>query len=174
MSCVIGLLNEGKVYIASDGIATTDDGEKRPIIVNKVFKNSKYLIGFTGSVRTGQLIGPKFFTPPTNIYELPDAVREVLCEKGSLVVSNETQQHLTACNFLIGYQGRLFEILMDFQLNEVMGDFTAVGSGSPYAMGALYASKKWNSPEKRLKAALGAACEYDTSCGLPYTIEVME
>ena len=174
MSCVIGLVNGGKVYIASDGIATTDDGEKRPIICNKVFKNKNYLIGFTGSVRTGQIIGAKFFDPPQNVYELPDAIRESLTEKGSIVISNETQQQLTSCNFLVGFQGRLFEILMDFQLNEVLGDYTAIGTGAPYAMGALFASKKWNSPEKRLKAALGAACEYDTSCGPPYTIEIME
>ena len=67
MSCVIGLLHEGKVYIASEGIATTDDGEKRPIIANKVFRNDKYLIGFTGSVRSGQILGPKFFEPNKSV-----------------------------------------------------------------------------------------------------------
>jgi len=174
MSCVIGLLHEGSVYIASDGIATTDDGEKRPIIATKIFKNKDYLIGFTGSVRTGQLVGPKFLDPPSSIYDLPDAIREILSEKGSLVISNETQQHLNACNFLIAHKNRLFEMLMDFQMNEVMGDFSAIGSGSPYAQGALHATTKWNSAEKRLKAALNAACEYDMSCGLPYTIEKME
>lgn len=174
MSCVIGLLHDGKVYVASDGIATTEDGEKRPIIATKVFTNKDYIIGFTGSVRTGQLAGPKFFDPPASIYDLPDALREQLGDKGSLVISNETQQHLNACNYILAYKGRLFEMLMDFQLNEIMGNFTAIGSGSPYAMGALFATQRSNFPERRLKTALRAACEYDMSCGLPYTIEIME
>ena len=174
MSCVIGLLHDGKVYVASDGIATTDDGEKRPIVANKIFTNKNYIIGFTGSVRTGQLAGPKFFDPPENIYDLPDALREKLGEKGSLVISSDTQQHLNACNYIIAYRGRLFEMLMDFQLNEIMGSYSAIGSGAPYAMGALFASRNINFPERRLKTALKAACEYDMCCGLPFTIEVME
>ena len=46
--------------------------------------------------------------------------------------------HMQPCNFLIAYKERLYEILMDFQLNEVMGNFTAVGSGAAYAMGAMH------------------------------------
>jgi ATP-dependent protease HslVU (ClpYQ) peptidase subunit len=174
MSCVVGLLNNGELYMGSDGVATTDDGERRPIIATKVFTNKEYLIGFTGSVRTGQLAGPKFFEPPSNIYDIPDALRENFLEKGSLVVSNETQQHLMSSNFLIGYKGRLFEILIDFQLNEVRGDFTAIGSGATYAMGSLFATKKWNSPEKRVLNSLQAASQFDRSCGKPFTIEVMK
>ena len=55
-----------------------------------------------------------------------------------------------------------------------MGNFTAIGSGATYAMGSLFATKKWKSPEMRVLNALDAACEYDRSCGKPYTIEVME
>ncbi|MHA1816661.1 MAG: hypothetical protein ACTSX1_11685 [Candidatus Heimdallarchaeaceae archaeon] len=174
MSCVIGLLQDGKLYIGSDGIATTEEGERRPIIATKIFTNKGYLIGFTGSVRTGQLIGPKYFDPPTNIYELSDSIREHILQKGSLIVSGETQQHLQSCNFLVGYQGRLFEILIDFQMNEISGAFTAIGSGAVYSFGSLFATKKWKSSEKRIINALDAACEYDRSCGRPYTIEVME
>lgn len=174
MSCVIGLLQNGKLYIGSDGIATTDDGEKRPIIATKVFTNKGYLMGYTGSIRTGQLVGPKHFNPPSNVYELPDLIRQHILEKGSLIINGETQQHMHSCNFLIGYQGRLFEILIDFQLNEIMGNFTAIGSGATYAMGSLFATKKWTSPENRILNALEAASEYDRSCGRPFMIEVME
>ena len=174
MSCVVGLLSNGHLYIGSDGIATTEDGERRPIIATKIFTNKEYLIGFTGSVRTGQLVGPKFFDPPGNIYDMPDAIRELLLEKGSAVINSETQQHLQSCNFLLGYKGRLFEILIDYQLNEIRGDFTAIGSGATYAMGSLFATKKWKDPEKRVINSLQAASEYDRSCGLPFTIEVMK
>jgi ATP-dependent protease HslVU (ClpYQ) peptidase subunit len=173
MSCVVGLLQNGKLYLGSDGLATTEDGERRPVICIKIFTNKDYLIGYTGSVRHGQILTPKFFDPPNNIYELPDAAREAFEAKGAMLLSDNGQQ-LTASNFLIGYQGRLFEILIDFQMNEVYGNFTSIGSGATYAMGSLFATKKWNSPERRIKNALDAAKEYDRSCGRPYTIEVMK
>jgi ATP-dependent protease HslVU (ClpYQ) peptidase subunit len=173
MSCVIGLLNEGKLYMASDGLATTEDGERRPVICIKLFKNKNYLIGYTGSVRHGQVLGPKFFEPPTNIYDFPDAAREKFIESGC-ILTTENNQQVHGSNILIGFNGRLFEVLIDFQINEVSGDFTSIGSGSQYAMGSLFATKKWKSPEKRIINALDCAKEYVGSCGKPYTIEVME
>jgi len=172
MSCVVGLLQNGKLYMGSDGIATTEDGEKRPVICIKVFTNKKYLLGYSGSVRHGQLVGPRHFDPPTNVLDFPDEIREIFEEKGA-ILSTETGQQMHACNFLIGHEGRLYELLIDFQMNEVFGSFTSIGSGAPYAMGSLFATQKWNSPEKRIKNALDAACEYDRSCGEPYTIEIM-
>lgn len=173
MSCVVGLLNNGSIYMGADGVATTDEGEKRPIIADKIFKNKNYLMGFTGSVRTGQLAAPKFLNPPSNIYDLPDALRELLIEKGSLLI-NDSQQHLQSCNFLVGYQGRLFEILSDFQLNEIRGNFTAIGSGGTYAMGSLFSTKKWKSPINRITSALEAASYFDGSCGKPFMFDVIE
>jgi ATP-dependent protease HslVU (ClpYQ) peptidase subunit len=173
MSCVIGLLQDGKLYMGSDGIATTEDGEKRPVICFKVFRNGKYLIGYTGSVRHGQLIAPRKFSPPTNILDFPDDIRVQFEEHGA-ILSTDTGQQVHNSNILIGWKGRLYEILIDFQMNEVFGSYTAIGSGAAYAMGSLFATRKWTSPEARLKNALDAACEFDRSCGEPYTIEVME
>ena len=34
--------NDGKLYMGSDGIATTEDGEKRPIVATKIFTNREY------------------------------------------------------------------------------------------------------------------------------------
>ena len=157
MSCVVGLLQNGKLYMGSDGIATTEDGEKRPVICIKVFTNKKYLLGYSGSVRHGQLVGPRHFDPPTNVLDFPDEIREIFEEKGAILSTER----------------RLYELLIDFQMNEVFGSFTSIGSGAPYAMGSLFATQKWNSPEKRIKNALDAAFEYDRSCGEPYTIEIM-
>lgn len=173
MSCVVGLLQNGDLYMGSDGIATTEQGEKRPVVCVKIFRNGEYLIGYTGSVRHGQLLNPRVFTPPEDIYDFPEAIREIYVEKGA-ILSSESGQQMYSSNILIGHKGRLFELLIDFQMNEVFGSFTSIGSGSPYAMGSLYATRKWNSPENRIKNALDAACEYDSSCGLPYTIESMK
>jgi len=173
MSCVVGLIQNGMVYIGSDGLATTEEGERRPVICIKIFTNKEYLIGFAGSVRHGQLLGPKFLDAPASVYDFPDAIREVFIEKGA-IMTTDTGQQMHNSNILIGHKGRLFELLIDFQINEVMGNFTAIGSGSTYAMGSLFATKKWKTPENRIINALNAAKEYDRSCGLPFTIETMK
>ena len=173
MSCVVGLLKDGKLYMGSDGRATTDDGEKRPIVATKLFWNEDFLIGFAGSVRTGQLLKADYFEVPDDVLELPDAIRDHLCDKGSLATSDD-QLSVQNCNFLIGYNGRLYEILTDFQLNEVYGSFLVIGSGSQYAMGSLFTSKRVKSGEKRVLLALKAAAKFDSACGPPYFIEVME
>lgn len=175
MSCVVGVIHDGKVYIGADGLATTNEGEKRPIITNKVFRNGKYLFGFTGSVRTGQVLYSRYFTPPRDIYDMPDSIREHMAQKGTLL-TNEEQAQAHAANFLIGFNGRLFEILIDFQMNEVSGNYTALGSGGPYALGSLFTTRKSYKmkPENRIIRALEAASQFDASCGPPFMTEVIE
>ena len=171
MSCVIGLVQDGHVYLGADGYATTEEGERRPIIARKLIRNKGYLIGYTGSVRTGQIMGQHDFDPPDNIDDLSESLRQHLYERGC-VATNEVNLQMTACNFLVVYGERLYEILMDFQLNEVMGNFTAVGSGAPYAMGAMHILNKINmKPIEKLEMALKTAAAYHTTCGPPYDFE---
>jgi ATP-dependent protease HslVU (ClpYQ) peptidase subunit len=173
MSCVVGLLKDGKLYMGSEGRATTDEGENRPIIATKMFWNGPYLLGFAGSVRTGQLLKPQYFDPPDDISEFPDSMIELLGNKGSLATSDD-QLSMQNCNVLVGFENRLYEILSDFQLNEVYGDYLSIGSGASYALGSLYTSRRVKSAEKRVTLALQAACFFDTSCGPPFFIEIME
>ena len=111
MSCVVGLIQNGMVYIGSDGLATTEEGERRPVICIKIFTNKEYLIGFAGSVRHGQLLGPKFLDAPASVYDFPDAIREVFIEKGA-IMTTDTGQQMHNSNILIGHKGRLFELLI--------------------------------------------------------------
>jgi len=171
MSCVIGLVQDGHIYLGADGYATTEEGERRPIIARKLVRNKDYIFGYTGSVRTGQLIGPHDFDPPDNIDDLSEALRQHLYERGC-VATNEINLQMQACNFLVVYGERLYEILMDFQLNEVMGNYTAVGSGAPYAMGALYVLDRTKlQAVDKIEMALKAASEYHTTCGPPFDYE---
>jgi len=173
MSCVVGLIQNGKIFIGSDGRATTGDGETRPIKTIKVFRNGKYLIGYTGSVRTGQVLQERYFEAPDDIFEFPDAIREHLGNKGTLL-ANDEQAQMQNANFLIAFENSLYEILIDFQLNEIDGGFTSIGAGATYALGSLHTtSKLMLSPEERVNAALEAACRYETSCGKPLDIQVL-
>lgn len=173
MSTVVGLKYKGDIWLGADSLASTEDGEIRPLKAKKIFRNGPYLIGFIGSVRGGQILFPDYFEPPRDIKDLPDAIIEQCEEKGCLVQTDD-QRSAHGCNFLVGYKGKLFEILIDFQLNEI-DDYTAVGAGSTYAIGSFYTSANIEgvklSPEDRVMLALKAAATFNSSTGGDLIIE---
>ena len=137
MSCVIGLIHRKQVFLGSDGIASTDDGDARPIHAVKIFSRGSFLIGFAGSIRTGQIIQRSSYRLPKRIWGWPDLIREQITIKGAM--TNQDQAEIQTCNFIIGYKGKLYEVLADFQMNEVNHHgYTAIGSGSPIAFGSLF------------------------------------
>ena len=175
MSCVVSIVKNGKIYMGADGFATTGDGEKRSIVANKLYFNREYLIGYTGSVRTGQVLGPGKFDPPAKIEDFADEAREHLYEKGCVMNSDEHGQ-IQGSNFLIGFQGKIYELLIDFQLNETRGDCNSIGAGATYAFGSLYTTgfAKNITPHGRIMMALNAASNYANSCGPPFMYESIE
>ena len=173
MSTVIGLVQDGKVYMGADSFATTESGERRNMIVKKIFTNGLIMFGFVGSVRSGQVLKPEYFKVPKNIYELPDKIRLQFEEKGCLATNSETQTSLMEGNFLIATAGgKLYEMLSDFQFNEI-SDFTAIGSGSTFALGSLFTSKGIiNDPKARVLKALEASAFFDSATGPPFVTEI--
>lgn len=174
MSCIIGLKHGGNVYIGADGRATTGDGEIRPVTCNKIFKTGHYLVGYCGSVRTGQLLRPENgFKPPKTIVEWPAAFRNHLAENGALLNDPETGD-IQGANVLIGWKGKLFEILIDFQMLEP-NEFSCIGSGSTYAFGAMEVLKlaKGMKPEDRIMKALEVSGKFCSQVGPPYDIKMI-
>jgi ATP-dependent protease HslVU (ClpYQ) peptidase subunit len=174
MSCIVGLVDKKKVYLGSDGIASTEDGDKHPVNAIKIFKKGSYIFGFAGSIRTGQIIQRSTYKLPKNIWGWPDLIREQITKKGA-IFTPEGQGELQSSNFIIGHKGKLYELLCDFQLNEVNEEgYTAIGAGSMLALGSLYTSKGLDfTPTERVYLALNTATQFVTSCGPPYTIEVL-
>jgi ATP-dependent protease HslVU (ClpYQ) peptidase subunit len=175
MSCIVGLVDKKKVYLGSDGIASTEDGDMHPIYAIKMFKRGSYILGFAGSIRTGQIIQRGSYKLPKNIWGWPDIIREQITEKGAIVTA-EGQVQIQMSNFIIGHKGKLYELLSDFQINEVNEEgYTAIGAGTTVALGSLFTSKGLDfTPEQRIYLALNAAAEFVASCGPPYTIKVLE
>jgi len=173
----VGLIQDGKTYIGADGFATTEDCERKPIVCRKMFVSGKYVVAFAGHIRTGQLLYPENgFTFPDNMYEIPNHMYLWLREFEA-VGKDEAQMAIIQSNFLIATKNKLYEILMDLNISEIseaQGGYTAVGSGTPYAMGSLYTSALYDTPKlnpkARLELALNAAAEYVRNVGQPYSI----
>jgi len=174
MSCIVGLIHKKKVYLGCDGVASTEDGDRHPINATKIFRRGSYLFGFAGSIRTGQIIQRSSYKLPRNIWGWPDIIREQITERGAMIRS-EGQVEVQSSNFIIASKGKLYELLSDFQINEVNKEgYTSIGAGSSIALGSLFTSKDFDlTPEQKVYLALNAATEFLTSCGPPYTIEVI-
>jgi len=171
MSCAIGIISKDGIWIGTDSAATTIDGEKRPIIAEKMFRKENFLIGYIGSVRGGQILKSKDFKCPQNILNLPDAIMECCREKGCLAINAEDQTNGHLCNYLVACKNGLYEILVDFQINQI-AEYTSIGSGSCYAFGSLFTTSKSNlNPQQRIKLALNTAAYFDIATAPPFVIE---
>ena len=176
MSCLVGLIDGKDIWLGCEGLASSDNGDIRGRSHKKIFRNGDYVIGFVGSVRSGQILQEEYFIPPKKISDLPDAIREQCAAKGCMG-SDENQMEMMLSNYLVVFEGRLYEVLTDFHLYEVT-EYSSVGAGANFAIGSLYTTKILNQSAKvkipaevRVKLALNTAIEFNAACGGKLTIE---
>ncbi len=176
MTCIVGLIDEGTVYMGADsaGVGATDIQIRKD---QKIFSNGDFIFGFTSSFRMGQLLKYKLSIPPipakADLYDYMvtyfiDAVRSCLKAGGYTRVVNKVEE---GGFFLVGIKDRLFEIQTDFQVAEMITHYSAVGCGYDIAFGSLYSTAgEIGSPSERIKKALQAAAYHSNSVAPPFHI----
>lgn len=144
MTCIIGSIDKGRVYIGADsaGVAGLDICVRKDV---KVFKVGKFLFGCTTSFRMIQILQYSFKPKPqpkqvdTHAYMCTlfiDEVRDLFRKHGFLM--NDKGVDKGGC-FLVGYKGRLFTVDSDYQVGENQDGFASLGCGGDYAIGAILA-----------------------------------
>jgi ATP-dependent protease HslVU (ClpYQ) peptidase subunit len=174
LTLIVGLVHEGKAYLACDSCAS--DGHLYSLTTfPKLFVNDNLLIGYTGSFRMAQLIEYDF-DPPKRPPETPPLtylvrymigeLRRVLKDGGFTTVH---QNEETGAQFMLVLDNQLFTVQSDFSVLTDRQPFIAVGSGTEPALGALRATAHLNLPPKeRLLLALQAAESMVTSVRGPF------
>lgn len=179
MTCIVGLVDEGKVYMGGDSAGVNGGWDLVVRADPKVFHIGPFVVGFTSSFRMGQLLRfalvPPVHPPEVDIYrymtvDFINAVRDCLKTGGWAKKDGEKE---SGGVFLVGYRGRLFEIDSDYQVGEGLDGYMAVGSGDQVALGALYATQKLP-PLVRIRLALEAAERWNAGVRGPFVIEVLE
>ena len=174
MTCIVGLVSGGKVYIGADSLASNGfdkEVRKEP----KVFENGEYLIGCSGSIRMMNILKWRF-NPPT--LKDGDDIHKFMCldfvseMKDCLLDSGCSEKEGlwdigTNSEILVAIKGRLFKIQYDFQVAEYK--YTACGSGEYHALGCMYYVDK-TKPKKAIKKALSAAENFVVSVQRPFVI----
>ena len=178
MTCIVGFSTKGKVYIGGDS-AVTGWTEQTVRKNTKVYRVGPCLIGTAGSCRAHDLLQYSLVVPERHV-DVPadkwlrttfiDAVRACL-KAGGVAEKNDDVEHSPSW-FLLGYDGRLFCVEGDYQIGEPLDPYDAIGSGGPYAKGAMAAMLKIGGmePEQMVETALEAAERNDAAVRRPFTI----
>jgi ATP-dependent protease HslVU (ClpYQ) peptidase subunit len=175
MTVVAGVVGpDGTIHMGADSAASTDrrlDVCRDP----KIFANGDLLIGYVGSVRVGQVLREAFDAPRIGresvrrymVAVLVPAVRAVLLQEGC--IDGWNADALAPGWLLVGARGRLFRMCGDFQIAEPYQGFDAIGSGGPYALGALHATST-TEPRARIRGALLTAETFTPNVRRPFTV----
>lgn len=178
MTCIIGLVDNGIVYMGGDSAATTGD-EVRISDEPKVFKRDGMIMGYCGSPRVGQLLHYKLsLSPrPEDISDMAylvgvfiEDVRTCLRNGGIAEVDNNIE---SGGHFMVGYRGKLYLVDYDYLILS-LGNMNAIGSGREYALGAMEAQSYERSPHERIATALSIAEQFCGSVRSPFMFEQLE
>ena len=179
MTCIVGYVENGNVYIAGDsaGVAGQNIKIRKD---TKVFRKENpsgkpMILGYTTSFRMGQILRFGFPIPEIPEYMDPyeymctvfiDSLIETFTDKKYAKVAENVT---TGGNFLVGFEGKLFQIYGDFQVEESAEVFDATGCGAHYALGAMHQLQKMKIlPRTKLIRALKTASYFSTGVAAPF------
>lgn len=180
MTVIAAVARDGKVLMGADSL-TLFGSEKAIRTVPKIFRSGPLLIGVAGSPRVSDALryeGPQpFMDVNQDAYKLMAQafvpwLRETAKQAG-LLMSHEGQDVLMGNSMLlIGYRGTVFTVSFDFSVVTYADGYTAIGSASAYALGAMHAvhnDEDWR-PDAMLDAGLKAAVAFSTDAAPPFTV----
>lgn len=176
MTCIVGLIDGKTIWMGGDSAGVS--GHNTTIRLDKkIFVKNNMIFGYTSSFRMGQLLRFSLSIPQRRIgqdtyeymcTEFINSVRSCFEHGGfSKKVSGEE----SGGTFLVGYDGRLFNIEDDFQVGENSCNYGSVGCGWSYSLGSLYSTESSIDPEFRVRKALECAEFFSGGVKGPFTIE---
>lgn len=174
MTCIVATVSKNMMYMAGDCAGVDSSYNLVHRRDKKIAKVGDFLIGFTTSFRMGQLLIFGFNPPiPKPDQDLMDfmvndfigAVRIRLKEGGFTTVKDAVEE---GGEFLVAYQGRIFHIHDDFQVEESVWPFAACGCGEPYAKSAMYVLHEDLHPKILLDKALNSASTFSAGVSPPF------
>jgi len=177
MTAVCGIVDgNGKIFIGAD---TCGSNYYSYTVENyKVFTvNDKFIIGVCGVFRIIDLLKYKLDVPLQDTLKgdddkfmrtaFIDSVMDLFDRNG---INKVIDGICTGGNFLVGYNGNLYEILDDYSVLNCPKWGHAIGSGESAARGSLFTTKNNKNSEERIKLALESAEAVVPSVRSPFTI----
>jgi ATP-dependent protease HslVU (ClpYQ) peptidase subunit len=145
MTTIIGVENDDGVYVYADSQVTDDNGKlfSHPSMV-KITERGSFLIAGAGEILPCDVIQHAWQPPRLTSRDKQDlyhfmvvkvvpSMRKILKEYGY----NFDEPGESRFQFLVAVGGELFELDDDLGITKTDSGHYAIGSGAPYALGAL-------------------------------------
>lgn len=180
MTCIIGLVNKGDVFLGGDRAATEGVNLDQFLLKEaKVFMRGDVGFGVCGLPKVMDVIKHVLTIPEDNeedaktyvVGSLIPAMRDVLVNYDCTIV--EDNQAMIHGAVLIAYRGRLFRMEMNFQVTENSVGFEAAGCGAQPALGSLRATRG-KGPKRRIIEALTVSAENNAGVKGPFDVIVVK
>ncbi len=167
MTCIVGVEQDGKVWMGSDSAAS--DGHVIYVVDSpKLITNGPITFGYTSSFRFADLLKFKLKFPAQKkaqddrdylVGVVVEKIRESLKEGGYARVDSHRDSGGTA---LMSYRGMLYKLQDDFSVLRCVDQYASCGSGTEFAMGSLFTTHgdARFPPSERVKMALQAAAKH--------------
>jgi ATP-dependent HslUV protease, peptidase subunit HslV len=183
MSSIVVVKKSGKAVIGADSLTTfgrTKFGKKYQRDPEKIHKFESSYIGIVGDAAHSNVfenIIEKYaedlrFDSRKHIFETYLHLHEILKDKFHLnpAAAEDVAYQSSQIDALIANENGIFGM---FEFREVheFEKFWAIGSGKPYALGAMFAAyDRCDDPEEIAKIGITASCEFDNACDLPMSV----
>lgn len=184
MTCVVGVAGpRGRIILGADSASTDDNFDQELAAQNKVWKSGDFLMGGAGSWR-GLQLAQYAFTPPKRssrmqidkymVTDFIDGLRKTWKGGGHLANAKpdegDIHEEVVGTDLLVGYRGELWVVRSDLQIIKMRDPFTAIGSGTIAALGALYATRDQGATRARVLTALRSAEKYNAAVRGPFIV----
>lgn len=165
MTAIAAVADGERVWIGGDSAGIDERLSLGVGIESKVWEAGPLLFGACGSFRVAQLLRWHMTMPMPSGEEpieylsgpLATAMRETLEVGGALSVWDaDSTQEMADSAFVVGFQGRVFEVFGDFGIGELVHGYGAVGCAYDVVLGALAVTERVK-PKRRVRMALEAA-----------------
>jgi len=178
MTCIVGVAKGNTVWLGGDSAATGGNMNRTIIKDPKVFVRGELAFGVCGLPKVMDAVAHGIEMPQQQgdtsdrtflVNELVPALRAGL-KRLDCTAKDPQFGTVFMGGMLIGYRGVIYELQGNFQLCTCAEGFASVGSGSPFAKGALHASNGKGSPRKRILNALECATKGNAGVAPPFVI----
>lgn len=181
MTCLASTIGDDGTFLGADSQWTYDE-----TLMNSYggkicgIPGQGLLVAYDSSIRGGQILnrairGLKARKPPWTldmVIDLAEFIMKVMENHGSKSMPNESGDLPDSpTEMLIATPGHIFGIYKDYSVYEDP-KYTALGSGRDFALGAFHSMEGIKmSAEKKVRAAVEAACRFDPFVSPPIEIQ---
>lgn len=171
MSLICAIKDKDRFVLASDMQSSTGTGKEHSATkIWRAYDNPDIIVGSVGSMRVSQIIQFSYLIDKNLlgadidtgfiVSSVVPVLATTLKANGVVIDATDEISFLNMPNsFVIAYKDKCWVIGNDFSVSEI-DDYTALGSGSDIARGALFASEGAD-PFTRAVVSIAAASESD-------------